>query len=194
MAFFLSDGEEYFSFSLEPNKSKKSYVFLLSPRQACVSTVLAPAVFLISVFIFFLALYFVLAEVAGIGYPVLDKNNEELLILALSGLACVSAFFEIVLFFWIRRSPASLLSESRRVELRGIRFLKNKSSMIYLAFLLCMTMPLISIGALPGGFGKFFSENVAGKSGVLFFLVQLLMFYFLIAFFILKSLLSLIKK
>jgi hypothetical protein len=89
-------------------------------------------------------------------------------------------------------SQHSSLSENGRRVLQGICILKARSWMTYLIFLLNMTVPFISLAALPGGLSRLISEHSNYEVGFSFFAAQLVIIFLVLMTFLIKRITTLL--
>ncbi|MBC3884229.1 hypothetical protein [Undibacterium griseum] len=186
MAFFSDGNNEYFSLNLKPAEDKQSYVFALNKWQIYISGRFTNYSFLISICIFVLVVSLIAIEVFDLNKLYLTESNQEFLVLALAGLAGLIAISEVVFFMWVRGCQDSLLTGTDRKNLTGIFILKTRSWKAYCIFLLNMTVPLISLAALPGGVSRVITENSNHGNIFLFFFIQLMMLFLVLTIFLIK--------
>jgi len=194
MTFFNFKENEYFSFSLNPSEAKQTYIFPLNKLQIFISNSLVRYLLFISIGIFAAITCIIMAEFSGRSRYFLSNSSQEILVLALAGLACIITSSEFAFFLWLRQDRRCLQTENERKKLQGIQIIRTKSWMSYLIFLLNMTVPLISLAALPGGISKFVSDNFNSGNSYLFFLAQLTALYLALTVFLVGRIVTLLKK
>lgn len=187
MAFFSDGNKEYFSLSLCPNKNKnkKSYVYKMNKKQEMISKNFIHPLLIISSAIFITIIIISIIEFFNITAAPIMRSNQQSVVLALAVMATLIAFFEILIFLWIRNGQKNITKEFEVKKDRSpLVIIRKKSCMAYAIFLFCMLSPFIGILALPGGVLSFTTEISMYGPYFSIFLFQIIIFLIILSVFL----------
>jgi hypothetical protein len=191
MAFFSDGSNEYFSLNLHPAESDQSYVFALNKQQKYIAQHFIHHLLHFSIFIFTAVTSLAVAENFDLSRRFLSESDQILLLVVLAGVTTVIGFSELALFLWVRGSQHSLLSKKGRSVLKGISILKARSWMTYLIMLVSLTVPFVSLMALPGGVSALIADSTSSV-GISFVTFQLGIIFLALGAFLIKRIVTLL--
>ena len=193
MAFFKSEKEEYFSLSTAPLAGAKSYLYLLSESQARAAKQLIPFLFWASVIIFLVASTASCFDFFdGTGNFLCAVIHEKLNIV-LTCFATVLAYCQFAFFGWIRNSQKHGISEIAKKRINNISLNRRLSYMTYLAILLDMSVPLVSIIFLPATLSSFIDDMRIYGTGFQLLVSQLAFVYILLFYLLAKNIIAIYR-
>jgi len=191
MAFFSDGSNEYFSLNLNPAEGDQSYVFALNKQQKYIAHHFIHHLLHFSIFIFAVVVCLAVVENFGLSRRFISESDQILLLVILAGVTTVIGFSEFALFMWVRRSQHASLGKNGRSVLKGISLLKVRSWMTYLIMLLSLTVPFVSLMALPGGVSALIAESTSNV-GISLIACQIVIIVLALDAFLIKRIVTLL--